>query len=785
MRCTHVCTGRCTTCAQEGIPLPRNRSWPPHLEIRRLGFYWRRRLSRSLSGPSDDPARGPRQGACPGPRKMFLCFSLRTHVLRDAKILARRLTEMSDLVFDADAEKMMSIAPETQVQILESLARFEIEAFERIRAHAGPRSPEAAALDLRREEALQATLRQALHLGDREVARRPLQHVATQLGLVLDDSNAGWIALAYEATKVLLDVSQERERRQQGLYDQPTVHFRRAICTNHQTSAFSQHRVAPSSIAPAILASATASESVPVQSMPTAPDAPSLTLHVPRPCPGEDSAQPPVTRAQATISSEVPATDTVVYEGMQLPILHPFGIKFPGGMTAGQAQLARISLRPPKIHVAIDKLPEDSRRALAKARGITLPEAINLFFDLKNLGYQNDFARPQKRDSAAGEKFAKENFSKRRLATEYWPEELGLGPVEEIDPETVNDALERLWRLPVHHGKFAPFLPTDGYQDLIERCDDMAANLHAKLERMKADGATDEEIDRTRIEDQVGRLKVDTYLKHARVLGAVGKMLMDMQLIDVNPFALCVWTNKEVKKMRNREEIKARVAWDDRLYELFRSPIYQEELEDVGEPLFWAPLIAVHHGLREEECLQLGPDDFGREDGILYMTVTNSVINATKTESSQRRVPVHPNLIELGIEQLIALRKKEGKIRLFPYLTRGKWKGTLAENFSKKFNYYRRVNEVYWPGLDFHAFRTTVNNCLMSDNLSDAIRRRIMGHAPLDEGEKSYAQSLRMTPLANRLESVVIDISMIRKPFEKTSALVKALAEERRLRIVG
>lgn len=88
----------------------------------------------------------------------------------------------------------------------------------------------------------------------------------------------------------------------------------------------------------------------------------------------------------------------------------------------------------------------------------------------------------------------------------------------------------------------------------------MVAELQAKLDRMKADGASDEEIDRTRKEKQIGRFKVDTYLKHARVLGAVGQMLMDMQVIDVNPFALCVWTNKEVKKMRNREEIKARVA---------------------------------------------------------------------------------------------------------------------------------------------------------------------------------------------------------------------------------
>ncbi|MFZ3583212.1 hypothetical protein ACOI1H_13720 [Loktanella sp. DJP18] len=754
--------------------MPRNRSLPPHLERRRSGYFWRRRWPRA-------PFPG---STCTPLEKNLLCFSLRTHVLRDAKILGHRLTTMSDMVFAAPAETMMPIAPHIQSSLLETLVRFEILAFERTRALSGLCSTDTAMLDLRREELLQSTLRQALQLGDRDVARNPLRHVAAQLGIALDETDADWAALAYEATKVLLDVSLERNRRRQGLYAHPTDAFLLATAPVRMVTAaqvpvsmnegISAASFASVGAAPAVTPAAASFATTATVAAPVQPEAPESR-------PAEDSSD----NEPVAMTDDVPAAATVMYEGMELPILHPFGVKFPGGMTAGQAQLARISMRPPNIHVAVDKLSEEAQRAIAKARGITWPEAIELFFDLKNMGYQNDFSRPQKRDGAAGEKFAKENVSKRRLASGYWHEQLGSGPIEEIDPEAVNDALERLWRLPVHHGKFEPFLPTDGYQDLIERCDEMAASLKMKLQQMKADGATEEEIDRAHKEGHIARLKVDTYLKHARVLGAVGKMLMDMQLIDVNPFALCVWTNKEVKKMRSREEIKARVAWDDRLYDLFRSPIYQEELEDVGNPLFWAPLISVHHGLREEECLQLGPDDFGREDGILYMNVTNSVINSTKTESSQRRVPVHPNLIELGIEQLIALRKKQGKVRLFLSLTRGQWKGTLSENFSKKFNYYRRTNDVYWPGLDFHAFRTKVNNFLMSDNGSDAIRRRIMGHAPLDEGEKSYAQSLRLTPLVDRLVSVVIDISMIRKPFDTASAVVNAQAKGRGLRIVA
>lgn len=192
--------------------MPLNRSLPPHLEIRKSGYFWRRRLPRSLRDRVTMPPADPDQGVFTASKKSFLCFSLLVHLLSDAKILALRLTEMSDLVFAADAETSMAIAPETQIWMLEGLARFEIEAFERARAIAGPRSAEAAALGLRREEVLQATLHQALWLGDREVARHPLRHVAAHLGIEIDEADEDWAALAYEATKVLLDVSQERAR---------------------------------------------------------------------------------------------------------------------------------------------------------------------------------------------------------------------------------------------------------------------------------------------------------------------------------------------------------------------------------------------------------------------------------------------------------------------------------------------------------------------------------------------------------------------------------------------
>lgn len=111
--------------------MPRNRSLPPpHLERRRSAWYWHRRWPRAITA----------EGGCNPSRNFALCLSLRTEVLRDAKILGRRLTALADTVFAVHAETTMAIAPHTHARLLEDLARFEIDAFERARALAGPRS---------------------------------------------------------------------------------------------------------------------------------------------------------------------------------------------------------------------------------------------------------------------------------------------------------------------------------------------------------------------------------------------------------------------------------------------------------------------------------------------------------------------------------------------------------------------------------------------------------------------------------------------------------------------
>ncbi|MCZ7675383.1 MAG: hypothetical protein M5U35_05250 [Roseovarius sp.] len=274
---------------------------------------------------------------------------------------------MSDLVFAADAETTMTIAPETQALMLESLARFEIEAFERARAVAAPRSPEVAALDLRREEALQTTLRQAIYLGHREVAQRPLRHVAAHLGIELDEADEDWTALAYQATRVLLDVSQERSRRQQGIYGQPTLVFRRAVSTAEPAAGPQQTAPAEITVAPAVFAS-NAAVIAPVAPAPASfatenrADTPKVTPAAEAPS-GADQQQDAPVRDEP--SAGMPSLKNSTSPA---PPIVPAGFDLPEGYDEQSWQKARVAARPPRILIDKSLLSDRSREAIEKQR---------------------------------------------------------------------------------------------------------------------------------------------------------------------------------------------------------------------------------------------------------------------------------------------------------------------------------------------------------------------------------------------------------------------------------
>lgn len=133
-------------------------------------------------------------------------------------------------------------------RVLTELVRFEIAASDHARAIAPERTREEAQMALQREHALQATLRDALLLRNREAAREPVRAAAERLGVQVSEDNSDWVALAYEATRVLLDLSVERSQLDQGVFSAPSRFFEAAMKADAAPS-MPAYRAEPAAIA--------------------------------------------------------------------------------------------------------------------------------------------------------------------------------------------------------------------------------------------------------------------------------------------------------------------------------------------------------------------------------------------------------------------------------------------------------------------------------------------------------------------------------------------------------
>ena len=246
-----------------------------------------------------------------------------------------------------------------------------------------------------------------------------------------------------------------------------------------------------------------------------------------------------------------------------------------------------------------------------------------------------------------------------------------------------------------------------------------------------------------------------------------------------------MWTKRELEKREILQEDNSRMIWGDALPQLFRTPLFQGELKDIGDPMFWAPIISVFHGLREEEALQLRVDDIRIENNVDYFDLkVGAGWQSLKSTAAKRKVPIHRELIALGFLELVSMRRRDGEDRLFPHLTRGKNRKTLSENFTKDFTRFRKSNGVYEKRIDFHSFRTQFNVELIRSRTDSEIRHILMGHEMDSVNLKHYGgDGHDLAHLQDVVNRITIDVSMIQSPFHNSSANVVTAFEAGKRRV--
>lgn len=160
---------------------------------------------------------------------------------------------------------------------------------------------------------------------------------------------------------------------------------------------------------------------------------------------------------------------------------------------------------------------------------------------------------------------------------------------------------------------------------------------------------------------------------------------------------------------------------DDQLKRIFSDPVFANK--DYGDrpSRYWVPLIGYYSGMRLNEICQLNVEDVQMLDDVLCFHITSSVKRGVndkvlKTPSSERVVPVHPKLLEMGFDDYRGSLSITGK--LFPDIQMAS-NGYRSDTFTKYFQRFLLKCSAKADRTSFHSFR---------HNFRDALRNAGVQH---------------------------------------------------------
>jgi integrase len=194
--------------------------------------------------------------------------------------------------------------------------------------------------------------------------------------------------------------------------------------------------------------------------------------------------------------------------------------------------------------------------------------------------------------------------------------------------------------------------------------------------------------------------------------------------------------------------------------------------------LYWVPLIGLFSGLRLGEIIQLRTEDIRVRGGIPYFDITthnttegqdgggSDNAKSLKTSSSQREVPVHTTLIEIGFCKFVERRRTSRGLRLFEEFKRSADDESWSKQFSKHFKRFRDSADVRRPGVTFHSFRHNVEDALRNADVRKEIRDAIQGHG--ENGvSKEYGSGYYLVTLSAAVQKIAfegLDLSHLIRP---------------------
>ena len=239
-------------------------------------------------------------------------------------------------------------------------------------------------------------------------------------------------------------------------------------------------------------------------------------------------------------------------------------------------------------------------------------------------------------------------------------------------------------------------------------------------------------------------------LSHETVRNTVGRVssyfnwLVKQGYRDDNPFV-------GIAPKRTHSSRSERSSFtDDELRILFGTDLFKGKCYKF-EWQYWLPVLGLYTGARIEELCQLKVSDFKCAENCHYIAIhgDGDPQNRVKTTCSIRKIPLHENLIDMGVLKLI-----EGK-HIDSYIFDLKRVNTnLSHGPSKWFGRYKSSLGFPSGSKVFHSFRHTFRDKLTFAGISSEYVSEMLGHEHLGETFGRYGSAIPVTILSEQLNKV-------------------------------
>ena len=222
------------------------------------------------------------------------------------------------------------------------------------------------------------------------------------------------------------------------------------------------------------------------------------------------------------------------------------------------------------------------------------------------------------------------------------------------------------------------------------------------------------------------------------------------------------------------EKLERREPYDEAaLHLIFTSPLFtgcasESRRATPGPYLFkdgkyWVPIIAFYTGMRLSEVIQLAKADVREVRDVWLIAVRPGTIAKTgevkrvKKESSVRAFPIHDDLIQLGL--LDVVQRAEAGGRLFSDIRFAK-DGTPSKNFSKFWSRYGKLIGFRTDEQVFHSFRHTAADMTRDARLHIEASSLMLGHK-LPGSRSGYGNGMSSAPLKEETDRIKPPIDLV------------------------